>query len=59
MFKSITTSSLKRVLEEHGWNFSRAAVALNVSRSTLYLKANKYGLAGRRAHAATGPMPAG
>lgn len=47
--------ALKRVLEEHGWNFSRAAVALNVSRSTLYLKANKYGLAGRRAHAAAGP----
>lgn len=37
--------TIHRILEEHKWNFSRAAVTLNVSRSTLYLKANKYGIA--------------
>ena len=46
--------TIKRVLDENGWNYSRAAVALNVSRSTLYLKASKYGIHGRRSHAAAG-----
>ena len=36
--------ALRNVLEQHQWNFTRAATALNLSRSTLYLKAAKYGL---------------
>jgi len=36
--------ALKQVLDQHRWNFTHAAMALNISRSTLYLKARKYGL---------------
>ena len=36
--------ALKQVLDQHRWNFTHAALALNISRSTLYLKARKYGL---------------
>jgi len=47
--------TLQRVLTEYGWHFTQAAAALKVSRSTLYLKFNKYGLVSRRARAALEP----
>ena len=37
-------NALKKTLTELQWNFTRAATALNMSRSTLYLKAGKYSL---------------
>ncbi len=35
---------LERVLEEHGWNISRAALALGVARNTLRARIAKHGL---------------
>jgi DNA-binding NtrC family response regulator len=36
--------ALQHVLEQHRWNFTRAATALQISRSSLYMKAKRYGL---------------
>lgn len=36
--------ALKQTLDKYNWNFTRAAQALGISRSTLYLKASKYDL---------------
>jgi len=36
--------ALRQTLDQHRWNFTQAATALNISRSTLYLKARKYNL---------------
>jgi DNA-binding NtrC family response regulator len=43
--------ALKQVLDRHMWNFTRAATSLNISRSTLYIKARKYGLVRNNAQA--------
>jgi DNA-binding NtrC family response regulator len=42
--------ALKQVLDKHLWNFTQAATSLNISRSTLYIKARKYGLVRATAH---------
>jgi transcriptional regulator of acetoin/glycerol metabolism len=39
-----------RILEETGWNVSKAASVLDVDRGTLYHKIQKFGLA-KPAHA--------
>lgn len=36
--------TLREVLAQHDWNFSRAATALSISRSDLYLKTRRYGI---------------
>lgn len=36
--------ALLQTLRAHSWNFTRSATSLGISRSTLYAKANKYGL---------------
>jgi two-component system response regulator HydG len=35
---------LQRVLDETGWNISRAARELDIDRTTLYAKIRRYGL---------------
>lgn len=36
--------ALLKTLQAHEWNYTRTALSLGISRSTLYTKANKYGL---------------
>lgn len=36
--------AVTRALEAHDWNFTHAAKALGISRSTLYMKAQRFGL---------------
>ena len=45
-------TALKQTLEQYNWSFTRAAAALGISRSTLYLKTRKYALARQRSPAA-------
>jgi len=45
-------AALQQILDRHMWNFTRAAISLNISRSTLYIKARKFGLVRQNAKAA-------
>ncbi len=42
--KDAEKAHIERILEEEGWNITRAAKILEVDRSTLHKKINKYGL---------------
>ena len=42
--ESAECDALRQTLQAHYWNFTRSANSLGISRSTLYAKANKYGL---------------
>ena len=48
---SAQRAALRQVLDRHLWNFTRAAKSLNISRSTLYIKARKFGLFRQNARA--------
>lgn len=42
--EAVESAHIKNVLEETGWNITRAAEILNIDRTTLYNKIEKYGL---------------
>jgi len=49
--EDVARAHIERVLEESGWNLTRAAEILAIDRSTLYSKIKAYGL---KRHAAVG-----
>jgi DNA-binding NtrC family response regulator len=42
--EALQMKHIKKILEETGWNISKAAIALQIDRVTLYNKINKYNL---------------
>jgi DNA-binding NtrC family response regulator len=42
--KALQKKHIKKILEQTGWNISKAAIALQIDRVTLYNKINKYNL---------------
>jgi len=47
MLQEMEATHIRKVLEETGWNQTRASNALGINRKTLYLKMKKYGLGSR------------
>jgi DNA-binding NtrC family response regulator len=42
--EALQRQHIKKVLDQTGWNISKAAIALQIDRVTLYNKINKYNL---------------